>query len=1658
MFNSKHFSNYRKSIYTLLITVLMQSFLTSCMPTASGPSVNTSNSTENEDGSTSNPSTLYQEPNFPFDSIFVQESSVQTTGQFTLPLNFNDSFLIRGKSLSLYLRKLPSSTNICLVGKYSYLAGSDKFLVLSAKSKSYTDLINKTTEFYLQVEPANDQANQGDCLTYNLSTTLFNGASAPSLSFSLQQLCTNCSNAVTSTPLKLYFINGEEVPDLSLGAMTMVISGSATSSANTCVDSSACKARGFDCCLGSQCVKDGALRPSAITAPGFQAAEEDVRLNPGRFVVYPQFYYVCESRPDNTTGGSSDGSGPTDPAYEAAVRLRELTHLHECLNQVEGEFSYCTVKFSKASKAIPGEFSASSLGFTDDISFSTLNPNYTGTDYENNIVKITYANTTLYELNKPAGTGSNFVAASKNDNLSTAQSINVTAPLPSNAQDDNLYITYKVDGTCELIGSSMARCKKTYIQDSDADKKFLSTWHDASNIFYLPTYADLSPTSSVIVRISGVIVPEDSSTWTKVVTNELHNGVVQPLPRIEFNSTYKIYQNQTVEISYFVTSDVTKLLKMKTAAQNQVNTMCTCSSAVKCNLKPLYNTDSSLVNYECVYPTPTSTEPPVNQTVYVSNKNVPHRYYDLSGVNYDEDYGSAPEQELLPFSYSNNDVLKPNNASAFVGFNEIYGSFAKTGTRIARPAKLVKVKKDKQYDIIVSSGVFSSCTTCGTDYYTSLQKLFPQNFSGMAGGYTPDYYESRRENSSSVYRSDDLLFGRACFVPATMIPWTHVTANSPREQRRARLSGQHFLFANGYSRDWYGFDYGSLIGSFDGVSWFSIGNARRIKASTGKLYLAVNAYFGDLSIDSNFNVSISESNSYSSPIPEHDTATDGAQCQKAHYCSNDNDCYTQLGYDYSCQNISGITTSWPQFDAAGAEVVGSLTKTLASIVGGTNGQSKRCVYRGRGAPCLNDLYQANSATTFNGSSIVGNLSCSPNNSCAPTTSNRFNDRIARFASSPLAQNLAEVVTPAGDTVGLGAKVIGRPYDYYGKKPVPTAALNALNKNNVKAVCTPGRDIQYSVNNYDLNARAPFVNTESSDKLFGVGPTMATTVSNKYLNACPATDNAGFALQHYDLPLGSDVLNMFTITQNMSSNLLNLSPFVSQNIFSSLNGSQVKTVGYQRNTCLRAPGASCFSDMECAPSSFIATKAKLGNFTGIMSEAEEKFWEEELVCGNPDFKLLSPGVFNPNFSVKKNICCRDIGKTLSVYTQTDTSNFKWCDTTTKQVKVAGVNASISDSTRYSRVHTAYDKMTCDPTQLPSKSFALSIAANTPAERLSQILGQYKTLDTLNQRTCCTQNWVRSFHPENGGGHNFANTKMQTINKEMFKHISWFPQDTSITIDTAFHCGPTDYANSSCEVRTFSPSDEEKYLTWAGSLELLGIPQVAVETNNTIHKLVDDAQLDNAAAREPLNFSIKDVNDPTVGGSDFDDTAANKTYYSAASYEKFDMDSLKKVFSENEFNCCVPSGQEVPESVTSSQCCTGYVANNNNQRRCCLPDFTNLTVYLNRYVSSEGRGLPDNAYDSKTGYIKDPGQVQLMATQKNLCCSGKAMTGFAISKLSIPITGGTFLPEGELTTSRRFNYRIDEVDNNAETKFIGSKVDDGLRWNNHVYCVPDGYTAE
>ena len=65
---------------------------------------------------------------------------------------------------------------------------------------------------------------------------------------------------------------------------------------------------------------------------------------------------------------------------------------------------------------------------------------------------------------------------------------------------------------------------------------------------------------------------------------------------------------------------------------------------------------------------------------------------------------------------------------------------------------------------------------------------------------------------------------------------------------------------------------------------------------------------------------------------------------------------------------------------------------------------------------------------------------------------------------------------------------------------------------------------------------------------------------------------------------------------------------------------------------------------------------------------------------------------------------------------------------------------------------------------------------------------------------------------------------------------------------------------------------------------------------------------------------------------------------------------------------------------------------------MPNYTNVSVYLNRYVSSEAANMPKELFDERTGYFKDPAVALQMAA--NMCCSKTAGFGVAVSPLATP----------------------------------------------------------
>ena len=837
-----------------LTPLIFAIFMVGCMPEPAevreGANVASNNSQDSADdnGITQPTRELPQTTNF------IQLGGQETSNTLNIFADYKDSFLLRGNNIITYLNEISktSQENFCLSAKFpsATSASITDTVLLSAKVRSYFSPVLNTKEYFPQIEPNNLVQNQADCSNPTLLTNVQSTQLASGITQSLTGLCPNCTINLSSLGLKLYSADGESIDQVELSSLFLNVipaAGTSTNEPTSCQNNSACTPKVFNCCLSGQCVNHGEKRPEVSSQSNkYIEALKIIGSRPELNNNFADVFYICpEMVPTDTDGDDDDGFDPDELASDL---LTELGDLYNCLNPIIDEISVCRKDFLNATELMtsaPANFASE----TDDLTFKTFNSAITG----NNISKIRYGGKIFY---KEAIISTDIAIAldvangtinSSNDNLSQAQSADLQIPKPIGAPNDILSLYYKVDGSCEKLGSSLARCSKTYTQGQSSTPPRPSDHQSGNYSFKVPTYADTS--FGVIVEVGGSPVAEGTENWILSGTSVQFNGVDFP-----------IYDNQEVKITYFVSSSVEALTKSKVAAQEAVNIHCTCDAEEDaCSLKPVktdVNGSSETTSYACVYPTPDGPDLPLQKTIYVSAKTVPHKFYDSSGVNYDlGNIGSEFIQEGELFEYTEANKLKPNNLSGDIGFNEIYGSM-NTGGAAPLPPQVVVVKPGTNYDIFVDQGSFSTCANCGTDYYSNMQKVFPNNFQYKGAGYLPDFVESRKRENKSPYSSDDFKFGRACFVPATMLPWTHLTNSDVTTQRRNRLKAQHFIFANGMNKDWYGFDYGSVIGSFDGVKWFSIGSQRRIEASSKKLYLAVNAYFGDLTIDSPFKITV----------------------------------------------------------------------------------------------------------------------------------------------------------------------------------------------------------------------------------------------------------------------------------------------------------------------------------------------------------------------------------------------------------------------------------------------------------------------------------------------------------------------------------------------------------------------------------------------------------------------------------------------------------------------------------------------------------------------------------------------------------------------------------------------------------------------------------
>lgn len=695
---------------------------------------------------------------------------------------------------------------------------------------------------------------------------------------------------------------------------------------------------------------------------------------------------------------------------------------------------------------------------------------------------------------------------------------------------------------------------------------------------------------------------------------------------------------------------------------------CGCSETTLPNMVancPAYNykatfDNTTITEVSCLSPeAPSDPKPFQNLQVLVNSKNAPHRFFNTDNVEINPykviPSGVSTTQEGDTFQYLDREKLFP--VIAPFGMNAILGQMT-TSLDQAKPATVIDLEFDKEYYIAVLKGNYTPCLNCAKDSWFNNFSASPSTAQGLglkAIGHTTS--RDRFGTNLSFGNYEDTIFGRACFIPPTMIPWSHSKNANGQNQRLNRLKTQAAFFVNGYQRDWYGFNKNALIGSFDGVSWFAIGKGRVVKATTNKLYLAINAPFADLAESSDHTVSVSEydfittgakydydpSKEASSPFQN-----EAGLCQSHHDCSNDADCITTLGWEYVCADVTATRTKWPVFDPNTAkekendEQTGSIAQFLAQKAL-PSGSTKRCVYRGAGAPCKKNLKTI-------GSYEQRKLSaCAPNFHCADlTTSNNFNKEVSRFAAP-----LESLLTPKNHLYGQDALILGRPKHYIGYNDGTghnTTNLDTTAQNNIKdnfvlqsggvasdlGMCRPGKLLPSKISSFNnqvinwnpLDQHKQNDTSSRTDYINQIAPCNSTLHSFLRYSSCPIIDQEGnYAHLSNNFNTATNDFTHTNINFNFSGGALALSPFqvvdflakgqnhcgldvLDPSFFATLSSVQkqdpelytnanaspftriegrnlasantIVEKTLTRDACLRKAGSICHTDLDCAP--------------------------------------------------------------------------------------------------------------------------------------------------------------------------------------------------------------------------------------------------------------------------------------------------------------------------------------------------------------------------------------------------------------------------------------------------------------------------------------------
>lgn len=799
----------------------------------------------------------------------------------------------------------------------------------------------------------------------------------------------------------------------------------------------------------------------------------------------------------------------------------------------------------------------------------------------------------------------------------------------------------------------------------------------------------------------------------------------------------------------------------------------------------------------CIVQNSGDTGTPTQSRVQVSSRSAPHRFFDSTGV--EKTLSGAVTQEGPKFEYLDDANLIPSQSN--FSMNALLGQMSVTLDQ-ALPAKVVNVELDQVYLISTVSGTYTPCPTCGKDSWldTFSAHPFSTDGTGVQGlGFSTERDGIGAYNGGGNY--EDTIFGRACWLPPTMVPFSHSSKSSTQAQRLNRLQTQAALYANGYQRDWYGFNKGALIGSFDGVSWFAVGRGRIVRSTTSKLFLAINAPFADLAIPSIHEVNIEAYNGITkAPAVDYDPAfhlTDiqnqnlGGTCQAHHMCATDTDCVTRLGWEYMCADVKEIRTQWPQFEANAAEKANTGTVTTTYDTNGNpavsaattidqilakkgfpSTSSKRCVYRGAGAPCVVN------PSTISDLNRKKTLSCAPNFFCANVSSGGlFNGKVARFGAS-----LEEIPATRNHLFGKDANVLGRPLSYVSSADttsLPTDIQATLRENiahnhqlglTQAGVCRPGKALPETNNQVTLSN--PFTQQQFADgsrrtDFINQIASCNSTLFTAYRQAsCPVIGADGNYEQFATAAVATDYFQRAR-TQNVCG-LQSLFTGAALTggadtvvAFSPFRSIEAKTLPTQtviaktlvRDACLRRPGQVCQTDLDCSPNKFHAEQTDVFSLSYFGNQAEKNYYSEYLVCGQTaPMPAYGDSAAYKAYDMSKNRCCREVGKDITTFTNyipiaAAEGSYDSASLGLKMSLDSGTGITLpNDPKRYSRLATVEGLGTTKPLL---SGYQNRDEGNSGLIQNDEFGGnaltpnQWKTLTEANSETCCGGGWIRKF---------------------------------------------------------------------------------------------------------------------------------------------------------------------------------------------------------------------------------------------------------------------------------------------------------------------------